>query len=119
MPSTTNGTVKSAPTQSRRDRSASSGLGASAAAAARGSRAIPQMGQLPGPGRTICGCIGQVYATGAPAPCSSGRRSERCAGGLPGDPACVSLSCVCSIRASGHQGCSAGAGATSFFFRRK
>ncbi len=28
----------------------------------RGSSAIPQIGQLPGPGRTISGCIGQVYS---------------------------------------------------------
>ena len=54
-----------APTAPRRSRSAgvkstSSGLGASSAAASSGSSAMPQIGQLPGPLRRICGCIGQV-----------------------------------------------------------
>src|ERR1035437_6953468 len=32
----------------------------SSAVTSRGSSAMPQIGQLPGPGRTICGCIGHV-----------------------------------------------------------
>ena len=28
----------------------------------RGSSAMPQMGHVPGPGRTTSGCIGQVYS---------------------------------------------------------
>jgi hypothetical protein len=43
------------------DMSASSGF-VSSPVASRGSRAIPQIGQLPGSERTISGCIGQVYS---------------------------------------------------------
>src|SRR5271168_207683 len=48
--------------QKRRVISASSGDGSSPATAARGSNTIPQIGQLPGSARTICGCIGQTYS---------------------------------------------------------
>ena len=40
--------------------STSSGAGPARAATSRGSRAIPQIGQRPGPSCRICGCIGQV-----------------------------------------------------------
>jgi hypothetical protein len=40
---------------------ANSGLAVSAVTV-RGSSAMPQIGQLPGPARTICGCMGQVYS---------------------------------------------------------
>src|SRR5229473_420238 len=45
--------------QNRRVMSRSSGL-SSSAVTVRGSRAMPHIGQLPGPARTICGCIGQM-----------------------------------------------------------
>ncbi len=46
---------------SRRVMLANSGL-AAAAVTVRGSSAMPQIGQAPGPSRTICGCMGQVYS---------------------------------------------------------
>src|ERR1019366_6313091 len=52
--------------QKRRVISASSGDASSPALTTRGSNVIPQIGQLPGSERTICGCIGQVNR-GAPA----------------------------------------------------
>ena len=55
------GRVSTAPTQKRRVMLTSSGL-AALAVTVRGSRAMPQMGQAPGPSRTICGCMGQVYS---------------------------------------------------------
>ncbi len=57
------GTVSAAAPQNRRVILRSSGLAASPAAGVIGSSAIPQIGQLPGPLRTICGCIGQVHRT--------------------------------------------------------
>ena len=54
--------MSTAPTQNRRVKSTSSGFGPSSAAGIPiGSSAIPQIGQSPGPSRTISGCIGQVY----------------------------------------------------------
>jgi|GEM_PF-4589045 len=58
----TNGTVSATLAQKRRVMSASSVEASSAALTTRGSNIIPQMGQLPGCERTICGCIGQVYS---------------------------------------------------------
>jgi hypothetical protein len=43
--------------------SRSSGLGPSSAVTVTGSSAMPQIGQAPGPGCRISGCIGQVYST--------------------------------------------------------
>ena len=58
-----NGTARTTLTQKRRVMSWSSGLSSSPPAApARGSRAIPQMGQLPGTSRTTSGCIGQTHS---------------------------------------------------------
>src|ERR1019366_8831363 len=48
--------------QKRRVISASSGDASSPALTTRGSNVIPQIGQLPGSERTICGCIGQTYS---------------------------------------------------------
>ena len=62
MAITTSGTVSPALAQSRRRMSVSSGFSSSASWTARGSSAIPQMGQLPGASWTISGCIGQVHA---------------------------------------------------------
>src|SRR5882757_8681328 len=56
------GTVRAALTQNRRLISRSSGFSSSPRVTVRGSSAMPQMGQLPGPGRTISGCIGQVHS---------------------------------------------------------
>src|SRR6185295_19219080 len=47
--------------QKRRRKSTSSGFSFSSRLGIIGSSAIPQIGQLPGPSRTIPGCIGQVY----------------------------------------------------------
>ncbi len=56
------GMVSATLIQKRRVMSASSGFSSSATMASRGSSAMPQMGQEPGPGLTISGCIGQVYS---------------------------------------------------------
>ncbi len=48
-------------TQKRRVMSASSGFGPSSRLGATGSNAMPQIGQLPGPRRRTCGCMGQVH----------------------------------------------------------
>jgi hypothetical protein len=67
----TNGNDSATPIQNRRVMSASSGLAASAAVGAIGSSAMPQIGQLPGPLRTISGCIGQVHWPAPPIGCGS------------------------------------------------
>ncbi len=46
--------------QKRRRKSTSSGFSSGSAVGITGSSAMPQMGQLPGASRRICGCIGQV-----------------------------------------------------------
>ncbi len=48
--------------QKRRVMSISSGDVSSPALTMRGSSVMPQIGQLPGSERTICGCIGQTYS---------------------------------------------------------
>src|SRR6202521_233868 len=55
------GAVNAKLIQKRRVMSRSSGL-SSSTVTVRGSSVIPQIGQFPGPARTICGCIGQVYS---------------------------------------------------------
>jgi hypothetical protein len=57
---TITGNVSAKPIQKRRVMSARSGPGLLPAAGISGSSAMPQTGQLPGPGWRICGCIGQV-----------------------------------------------------------
>src|ERR1035437_6825807 len=57
---TNTGKASDALTLRRRVMSCNSAL--SSDGALRGSSAIPQIGQLPGSLRTICGCIGQVYS---------------------------------------------------------
>ena len=57
----TSGTESPTQIQNRRVISRSSGFGVSPSPAAIGSSAMPQIGQLPGPARWICGCIGQVH----------------------------------------------------------
>src|SRR5208282_6300982 len=56
------GIVSAVLIQNRRVISASSGETSSPALTTRGSSVIPQIGQLPGAERTICGCIGQTYS---------------------------------------------------------
>ena len=56
------GAVRARLTQKRRVMSRSSGFSWADAVTERGSRAIPQIGHEPGPGRTISGCMGQVYS---------------------------------------------------------
>ena len=58
----TSGTVRTRPTQNRRDMSRSSGLASSASVTCRGSRAMPQIGHAPGAVRTISGCMGQTHS---------------------------------------------------------
>jgi hypothetical protein len=58
----TSGAESATPTQNRRCMLLSSGLSASAVGVF-GSSAMPQIGQLPGASRTICGCIGHVHST--------------------------------------------------------
>src|SRR5581483_7793036 len=41
--------------------STNSGLAPESTPVVTGSRAMPQIGQAPGPGRRICGCMGQVW----------------------------------------------------------
>ena len=56
------GRPNATPIQKRRVMSTSSGFGASAMSATRGSRAMPHFGQAPGLSLTTSGCIGQVYS---------------------------------------------------------
>ena len=70
--SSTTGTVNATPTQNRRLMSASSAFGPESAVTTTGSNAIPQIGHDPGPGRRICGCIGQVHSTASSPPASPG-----------------------------------------------
>ena len=48
--------------QNRRVMSTSSGLTSSSKVTVRGSNAMPHIGQKPGSGRTISGCMGQTYS---------------------------------------------------------
>ena len=61
--STNSGTLSASPTQKRRVIERSSGSGFSSTVTVRGSRAMPHLGQVPGPSRTTSGCMGQVYST--------------------------------------------------------
>ena len=64
MPASSKGAVRNTLHQKRLVIEINSILGGSAVAEiTRGSRAIPQIGQSPGPRWTTCGCIGQVYST--------------------------------------------------------
>ncbi len=54
------GSASTRPIQNRRDMSVSSWFGAASALTVSGSRAMPQIGQLPAPCCRICGCMGQV-----------------------------------------------------------
>src|SRR5262245_49393016 len=59
--SSSSGVVATTLTQNRRVMSVSSGFVSSSTVTTSGSSAMPQIGQEPGPSRTICGCIGQVH----------------------------------------------------------
>ena len=63
--------------QKRRRKSTSSGFSSSSRLGIIGSSAMPQIGQVPGPSRTIPGCIGQVYLApaGLDSPGSPGARA--------------------------------------------
>ena len=50
----------------------------------RGSSAMPQIGHEPGPGRTICGCMGQVYSVRVAASGTSGSSAMPQEGQAPG-----------------------------------
>ncbi len=78
------GMVKTTEIQNLRLMSLSSGF-SSSVTTLRGSRAIPQIGQLPGSERTISGCIGQVHSTRvAGAATVSGSRAIPHLGQAPG-----------------------------------
>src|SRR4051812_41275110 len=77
--STSSGADSTELAQKRRLMLASSGFGPSSSVGSIGSSAIPQIGQLPGPGRRICGCIGQVHT--AP-PTGSGKAPKSTAHAL-------------------------------------
>ena len=78
------GAVSTTPTQKRRVMSRSSGFSSCAAVTVRGSSAMPQMGQCPGSGRTISGCMGQVYSVRVEASGTSGSRAMPQEGQAPG-----------------------------------
>src|SRR6266536_3145844 len=59
------GAARTALTQKRRDMSRSSRLSSPSRVTVRGSNAMPQIGHVPRPFRTISGCIGQVYSVPA------------------------------------------------------
>ncbi len=90
------GAESTAPTQNRRVMEASSGLASSSALlTTRGSSSIPQIGQLPGCERTICGCMGQVYSVAAAGrgPVRPARSAMPHFGQLPG-PSCRTSGCI-------------------------
>ncbi len=62
MASASNGMPSMTLHKRRRVMSRSSGLSSSPEVTVRGSSAMPQMGQKPGCGRTISGCMGQVHS---------------------------------------------------------
>ncbi len=78
------GAVSATLIQKRRVMSRSSGLSSLAAVTVRGSSAMPQMGHEPGAGRTISGCMGQVYSVRVEAVGTSGSRAMPQEGQAPG-----------------------------------
>src|SRR5229473_2572697 len=62
IPIANKGTARTTLTRKRRRISTSSWFSSSLRETVRGSSVIPQIGQLPGASRTICGCIGHVYS---------------------------------------------------------
>ena len=88
------GAVKTRLIQKRRVMSRSSGFSSAPAVTVRGSSAMPQMGHEPGLGRTISGCIGQVYSVRVEATGTSGSRAMPQEGHAPG----------LASRTSGHMG---------------
>src|SRR5580704_14800093 len=73
MAAISSGAVNTRLIQKRRVMSRSSELSSAAAVTVRGSSAMPQIGHEPGPGRTISGCIGQVYSVRVAAGTSGSR----------------------------------------------
>src|SRR5580658_549228 len=84
MSSKIRGTVSARLTQKRRDISRSSGFSSATAVTVRSSRVIPQIGHDPGAGRTISGCMGQVYSIRAEACGTSGSSAIPHEGQAPG-----------------------------------
>ena len=62
IPKNKTGTVSATLTQKRRVIETNSGFSSCSATAVLGSSAMPQIGQDPGPSRTISGCMGKVYS---------------------------------------------------------
>src|SRR3984885_8447439 len=84
------GRVRATPIQRRRVMLANSGF-AESVATTSSSSAIPQIGQSPGPSRSISGCMGQVYL--APSVATNGSIGSRAIphfGHGPGFTACTS-----------------------------
>jgi hypothetical protein len=89
------GMVKTKEIQKRRRMSRSSGFSASAAAALRGSRAMPHLGQAPGASCATSGCMGQTHSvlvTGA-AGTPAGSRAMPHLGQAPG-ASCATSGCM-------------------------
>ena len=84
MAMTSSGAVSARLIQKRRVMSRSSGLSSAAAVTVRGSSAMPQIGHEPGPGRTISGCMGQVYSVRVEATGTSGSSAIPQEGQAPG-----------------------------------
>ncbi len=80
MESTSKGALRATPVQNRRVmlRNSESSSSCAMPTMARGSKAMPQMGQVPGLSLLISGCIGQVYST------ASGSRAMPHLGQAPG-----------------------------------
>src|SRR5579863_4632571 len=78
------GGVNTRLTQNRRVMSRSSELSCAAVVTVRGSSVMPQIGHEPGPGRTISGCIGQVYSVRVVATGMSGSSAMPQEGQAPG-----------------------------------
>src|SRR3972149_1055728 len=90
MPANSSGTVSAAQTQNRRVIDSSAAFGNSTAPeTTRGSSAMPQIGQSPGPRWTICGSIGQVYSTPASADDEDGEDEDAGGCATGGAEACT------------------------------
>src|ERR1700693_4391026 len=76
MATAISGAVRARLVQKRRVMSCNLGLASEAAVMVRGSRVMPQMGHEPGAGRTISGCMGQVYSVRVEATGTSGSRAR-------------------------------------------
>ena len=84
MAITNRGMVNIAPIQKRKVMSRNSGFSSCTEVKVRGSNPMPQIGHDPGWGRTISGCIGQVYSVRFVLKGTSGSRDMPHDGQAPG-----------------------------------